>query len=287
VFADPSMQAQLDFVMRRFATDLYASNPEGKATLAAAANEVAFAAVVDSVNRDPTRPVVQWLWSPAHTWFGTTVPTSKVLMPNVDNVFRIMPVDGVSHYRITAAPQGPTPIQCSIQLLPSLPAEDQWSNVIQELVDTDIVKASDGSFVLSIGPEAQTGSANHIATSTAAHFILIHDTIQDWHTQTPYRLTVTRLDGPPPTAPLAKDVLAARAAALLPQIVPRIQQAKGGGPRDKAGHHRRKRLHNGLQYPTSSFPFPGASRIRHLRRGRVAFVWGHMFGVRARSSNFG
>jgi hypothetical protein len=229
VFAEPSVQAQLDFVTRSFAIDPYAATPEGKATLPAAAREVTFAAVVDSINRDPARPAIQWLWSPAHDWFGTSVPTSKVLMPNVDNVFRIMPVDGVSHYRITATPQGPIPIQFSIQLLPSLPAEDQWSKVIQEIVDTDITKAPDGSFVLSIGPDAQAGAVNHIATSAASRFILIRDTIQDWHTQTPYRLTVTRLDGPPPAAPQTKDELAARAVALLPQIVPRIQQAKGGG----------------------------------------------------------
>ncbi len=229
VFAEPAVQAQLDFVTHSFAADPYANTGEGQATLPAAAREVMFAAVVDTINRDPARPALQWLWSPAHAWFGTTVPASKVLMPNVDNVFRIMPVDGVSHYRITATPQGPIPTQFSIQLLPALPAEAEWSKVIQELVDTDIVKAPDGSFVLSIGPEAQAGQTNHIATTPDAHFILIRDTIQNWHTETPYRLTVARLDGPLAAAPLTKEVLATQAAALLHQIVPRIQQAKGGG----------------------------------------------------------
>jgi len=234
VFAEPSVQSQLDFVAHSFAADPYADTAEGKATLAAAAREVAFAAVVDAINRDPLRPSIQWLWSPAHTWFGVSVPASKVLMPNVDNVFRIMPVDGVSHYRIAATPAGPIPAQFSIQLLPALPAEAQWSAVIQELVDADIGKAPDGSFVLSIGPEA--GGSNHIATTPAAHFILIRDTIQDWHTETPYRLTVTRLDGPPAAAaPPARDVLAAKAVTLLHDIVPRIQQAKGGGFANAAG----------------------------------------------------
>ena len=85
---------------------------------------------------------------------------------------------GFRNYRIAATPAGSIPTQFSIQLLPALPAEAQWSAVIQELVDADIVKAPDGSFVLSIGPEA--GGSNHIATTQAAHFILIRDTIQDY-----------------------------------------------------------------------------------------------------------
>ncbi len=229
VFADRSVQAELGFVTKSFAADPYAQTKEGRAILPAAAHEVAFAAVEDSVNRDPTRPIVQWLWSPPHTWSGIRVPASKVLMPNVDNVFRIIPVDARSHYRIAAAPAGPVPTQFSVQLLPALPAEAAWSAVIQQIVDGDIAKTPDGSFVLSAGAEAQPEQPNHIAITPAAHFILIRDTIQDWHTETPYRLTVTRLDGPPPSAPPAKDALAAQAVALVHDIVPRIREAKGGG----------------------------------------------------------
>jgi hypothetical protein len=227
VFAEPSVQAEVDFVAHGFAADPYAGTAEGRATLTEAAREVTFAAVVDTINRDAAHPAIQWLWSPAHAWFGTAVPTSKVLMPNVDNVFRIMPVDGVSHYRIAAKPQGAAPIQFSIQLLPALPAEAQWSKVIEEVVDTDIAKAPDGSFTLTIGPEPR--AANHIATGAAAHFILIRDTIQDWHTQTPYGLTVARLDGPPAGPAPAKDVLAAETVTRLHEILPQILQAKGGG----------------------------------------------------------
>jgi len=229
VFADPAVQTATGSVAKSLAADPYAQTAEGQATLPAAAREIAFAAVQDSINREPTRPVVQWLWSPAHSWFGVNVPASKVLMPNVDNVFRVIPVDARSHYRITATPAGPIPTQFSIQLLPSLPAEANWSAIIQQLVDADIAKAADGSFVLSVGADGPPEQPNHIATTPAAHFILIRDTIQDWHAETPYRLTVTRLDGPPPAPPSSKRTLAANAAALLKDIVPRIQQAKGGG----------------------------------------------------------
>jgi hypothetical protein len=214
-------------VLQVFGNDPYAATKEGKATRLAAAQEVLFAGVVDTIDRDPTRPRVYWLWSPAHRWHGSQVPASKVLMPNVDNVFRIIPVDHASHYRITASPAGPTPTQFSVQLLPALPAEANWSRVIQQIVDTDISKSADGSFTLTVGPEG--GQLNHIVTTAEAHFLLIRDTIQDWAKETPYRLAVTRLDGPVPRPPATDAALADQAAALIRQITPRIQQAKGGG----------------------------------------------------------
>ena len=235
VLASKPVQDQAGFVTQTFAADPFFATPEGKATLPGAVNEVVFAAVVDAVNRDPSRPRVQWLWSPAHAWHGLQTPTSKVLMPNVDNVFRIIPVDGVSHYRITATPAGPVPTQVSLQLLPSLPGEDQWSKVIQELVDTDIQKNADGGYTLTVGPEPAAGLSNHIATTPASHFILIRDTIQDWRTETPYRLEVARLDGPPPTAVAGDEAVALQAADIARQIAPRIQQAKGGGAANIAG----------------------------------------------------
>ncbi len=228
VFASRTVQDQIASVMGAFSADPYAATQEGRGTLAAAAREVVFAAVQDSINRDPARPRLQWVWAPSHSWFGVTIPASKVLMPNVDNVFRIVPVDGVSHYRITATPAGAVPTQFSVQLLPALPGEAQWSKVIQEVVDTDIHKTQDGSFTLSIGPE-QGAAENHIATTPAAHFLLIRDTIQDWHKQTPYRLAVTRPDGPAAGREPSETEFASQAAARAQEIVPRINQVKDGG----------------------------------------------------------
>ena len=228
LLASAPVQAQVPFVTRPFAAHPFASTAEGQATLPGAVKEVVFAAVVDAIDRDPARPRIEWLWSPAHDWFGLSTPTSKVLMPNVDNVFRIVPVDGVSHYRLVATPTGPKPTQVSLQLLPALPAEDQWNKVIQELVDSDIRQETDGSYVITIGPEpAAADRPNHIATTPASRFILIRDTIQDWATESPYRLEITRLDGPPGAATPDDDALAGQAADLARQIAPRVLAARG------------------------------------------------------------
>jgi len=229
IFASRPVQAEIPFVTQTFAANPFGQTPEGKATLRDAVDEVVFAGVVDTIDRDPTRPHIEWLWSPAHAWYGINVPVSKVLMPNVDNVFRILPVDNLSRYRITAHPAGPVPTQFSVQLLPSLPAEESWSKVIQETVDSDIHKNADGSFVLTIGPDPAAGKPNHITTTPAAHFLLIRDTIEDWSRETPYRLDVERVGGPRPAAAVSEDVLARQAAGVVHTIAPRILEARGGG----------------------------------------------------------
>lgn len=223
-------------VTQAFAADPYASTAEGKAILAHAVDEVVYAGVVDAINRDPAHPRLQWLWAPAHRWNGIEVPASKVLMPNVDNVFRIFPVDDHHHYRLTAHPAGPAPTQESLQLLPRLPGEDGWSKVIQELVDEDIQTEADGSFTLTIGPEAATGQHNHITTTPDAHFILIRDTIQDWGKETPFRMELTLLDGPVST-PADDAALASEAVSVIRQITPHILQAKGGGFANSPGFY--------------------------------------------------
>jgi hypothetical protein len=229
VLACPAVKAQESLVAQAFAADPYAQTAEGKAILQRAVNEVVYAGVLDAINRDPARARLQWLWAPAHTWSGIAVPTSKVLMPNVDNVFRIFPVDNLHHYRLTAHLAGSAPTQVSIQVLPALPGEDGWSKVIQEVLDSDIHTEADGSFTLAIGPEPAQEQANHITTSQDAHFILIRDTIQDWSRETPYRMELTRLDGPVSSAPANDASLAREAADVIRQITPRIVQAKGGG----------------------------------------------------------
>jgi hypothetical protein len=229
LLASKPVQAQIGYAASSFGAQPYAATPEGRATLPAAAAEIGFSGAVGAVNQDPARPKVEWLWTPAHDWFGLHVPTAKVLMPNVDNVFRLIPVDAVSHYRITAAPTGPLPTQVTLQLLPGLPGEASWSKVIQELLDTDIQPDAGGGYTLTVGPEKLAGTHNHIATTPASRFILVRDTIADWAHQSPYRLTVTRLDGPKPAPPASETTQARLAASLIHQTVDQLlgQRAKG------------------------------------------------------------
>jgi hypothetical protein len=253
VLASEPVKTETALVAQSFAADPYARTVEGKRILEHAVDEVAYAGVVDAINRDPAHARLQWVWAPAHSWSGAAVPSSKVLMPNVDNVFRIFPVDNRHRYRLTAHLAGPAPTQLSLQLLPALPGEDGWSKVIQEVVDEDIHTQADGSFTLTIGPQPTAGQTNHITTTQDAHFILIRDTIQDWAREMPYRMELTCLDGPGSAAPADDAALAREAANVIHQITPRIVQAKGGGFANSPGFY---------QGPPNAFDFTQNPRRR-------------------------
>jgi hypothetical protein len=224
--ASKPVEQQVEFAKQFFGTDPWASTPEGKATLPASIAELVFSGAVGVANEDPGRPKVGWLWSPAHSWYGLTVPTAKVIMPNIDNVFRLIPVDGQSHYRITAKPTGPIPTQETLQLLPGLPGQAHGSTVIQELLDTDIHTEADGSFTLTVGPEPAANLPNHIGTKPESRFILVRDTILDWQTECPYKIEVTRLDGPPLVPPEREPALAEKAAKLVQQTLTQVRDFK-------------------------------------------------------------
>jgi hypothetical protein len=227
VLASPVVQVQREAVKQAFQAEREEQTQEKRATLPAAVDEVVFSGVVGVLNADPAHPRVQWLWSPAHTWFGLNVPAAKYLMPNVDNVFRLIPVDGVSQFEISAKPSGPqAPRQFTIQLISAIPGDDGSERVFSVLLDTDIQAKPDGSFTLTVGPEAASGRANHIQTVPEAHFLLIRDTIADWGNETPYHLEVRRLGDVAAATPVSDDILAERAASLVQKETPRIVQSK-------------------------------------------------------------
>jgi len=226
VRSSPALVEEAAAAARILGADPWAATAEGRAALPGVIDEVAFSAAVGVVDRDPARPEAFWVWAPAHTWHGVSVPAAKVLMPNADNVFRIVPVDGRSRYRIDAVPSGPRPVQFTVQLLPGLPGEGNWHKVLQEVLDSDLDIRPDGSFSLTVGPEAAAGRRNHIGTGEAARFLLIRDTIADWGRESPYHLTVTRIEGPPAAPPPSDSDLARDAAALLHQTVEQIGQLK-------------------------------------------------------------
>jgi hypothetical protein len=219
---------------RSFEADPWAATPEGKQTLGAAVNELVFSGVVGVLNADPSRPRVQWVWAPEHSWFGLKVPGAKEIMPNIDNVFRIIPVDNLSHYQITARPgPGKLPTQWTLQLIPSVGAAAVSAKIYSQLLDSDLVRQPDGSFTLTVGPEPANGNPNHVQTVGGAGQLLIRDTIEDWKTETPYYLDVHRVDGPPPPPARDDDALTEDIPKLVDNVgaeISKARQADFAGP---------------------------------------------------------
>jgi hypothetical protein len=250
----PRIQQAERTLEERLRSDPWAITAEGKATLEGTAKEAVFSQIEGALNTDPLHPKVQWLWAPAHHWFGLEVPAAREFTPNVDNVFRAIPVDNRSHYEINVKPgPGRIPRQWTIQLLRVTTRDPEAATVGSELLDDDIVELPDGSFTLSIGPESAPKNPNHLQTTAGAALLLIRDTIDDWRSETPYRLAVRRIESAPPASPTDDNVLVER-------IVERIEAAGIAISKSRAAD------------------FQGPANVVHTPQVREGGPWGLLSG---------
>jgi len=192
------------------AADPAARSASGQATMAEAAEELAFAGLLFSIAYDPPRPVVLWSEFMPHRWHGMDVPGSRFGLDNADNIYRIIFIDDQHEYRIQIAPQGPTPAQLSMELLDSAPGTmNNMGTQLAILQTSTLVRDADGGFVITVGPRA--GDSNHFQAPPEARAIWIRDTLSDWATQAPHAISVVVTSGPA-SEPASDEQLAARAA---------------------------------------------------------------------------
>jgi hypothetical protein len=154
------------------------------------------------------------------------VPSSGFSNGNPDNVYRIAGIDGASRYEITGRRIGRGPIQETFMLFSAIPGaeEENLENqegapVVATLADKDIEVAPDGSFRITIGGDLAAPGVAHLQSKPNSRMLMVRDTLADWTTQFPNRLSVRRVEGPA-SSPLTEDKLADRAAAILKAEVP-------------------------------------------------------------------
>jgi hypothetical protein len=170
-------------------------------------DECAFANVLKAVNGDPSRPRVVRIVMPPHDWFGMSVPGSRFGGgPGADQSYAIIPVDYGTRYRIQGRWIGEPPADHNY----TLSANAHFMNSINTLQHDDIAIDDDGSFTLTVGPEA--GGRNHIRTAPGAEYLFIRDCRSDWR-QAASALKVEALDTPR-TPPWTDDQVLGRATQL-------------------------------------------------------------------------
>lgn len=192
VLATPEVQEA-----RREVEDLFHRNPtaateSGRATLEEAVRETVFAAVIDTVADDPAHPAIVWTLNAPHDWFDIQVPGARYGIDNPDNVYRLVLLDGASHYEIKGHRRDGGPTQFGFELLDSPPGLHGIGKHLGFLRDSDIKTDADGSFTITLGPDA-AGGPNHIRTGPAAKALLIRDTLGDWSKDRPNDLTIRRI----------------------------------------------------------------------------------------------
>ncbi len=200
ILALSKVREQVEASTQAFKTLPLAQDPEALRSLSAAVGELAFASALDAVDSDPERPKVVWGFTAPRTWLGYSVPGSRWGIDNPDNVYRIIPVDAQSKYRITVHAAGPGPTQYSFLVYDSFVGEDgrvsHLDTPVAGLRDRDIKLNPDGSFVITVDASPADGRDNHIQTNENARVLLVRNTFNDWAHQVPLEVSVERLGAP-------------------------------------------------------------------------------------------
>jgi hypothetical protein len=201
--------------------DPVASIPDGAATLDRALDNLTYAAALGGANGDPTRPKITWTLAAPRECFGHSVPGSRYLIDNPDTVYRFITVDGASRYEIVVRPTSPGPAQFSFMLHDTMFSENTKKSLadldqpISGLRDTDIHKAADGSFKVSVDPDPANGRVNHLQSNPDARIIWYRNSLDKWGIQNPHHAIVRRVGGPPAPEPFGETEMADLAAAIL------------------------------------------------------------------------
>lgn len=181
----------------------------------AAMDEYQFNYVLKAAVSDGNYPQAVRIFMPPHEWFGRQVQGSRIGGDNPDNCYRVIGIAHGARYEVEVRPVG-TPASSATFVLVGNYA---CSKTIQTLDASQAQRRPDGSFTITIDSEPAQGRANHLRTTPGVKFLFVRDSMNDWAAETPYALSVRRLDAP--TAdPLPETELAERAAEAMADDVP-------------------------------------------------------------------
>jgi hypothetical protein len=216
IFTSPEVRREKAALAKLFEQDPLAATPDGKARIGAALDAITFASILGAVNDDPYRPVILWTSTAPQDWGGLKVPASGYGIDNADNVYRQLTIDGGLRYEISGRLRADGPTQESFLLYRFAPgtrpandkAEREGSPVLGALTAGDLKTAPDGSYTITIDKDPANGRPNHIQSGdNPDERLIIRNTLSDWTTQTPDRLTLKLVDaGTPKPAPTQAEI---------------------------------------------------------------------------------
>jgi hypothetical protein len=193
--------------------------PSGRLGLERALDQWLLALAMRESNGDPARPKVIWnVDNTPRSWFGRLYPGAAVAVDNPDNVNREMPLDGASEYELHGRYSQRRTANFSLKLEEEPADHAGIGRHVFMLTTQQIQTAADGSFRITISPEATQGRGNHIQTSPGRLSLYARDSFSDW-TQQATALSIVRSSGPAAVPAASDEELAGRIAAFLPAFV--------------------------------------------------------------------
>lgn len=163
---------------------------------------------------DPEYPRIARILQPPGRWFGRDMPASRWGGDNPNNAYRLAAVAHGARYEVRGWPMPGGVANVTYTLV----ANTATSVTLASLEDRDLVRESDGSFVITIDDRPADGRPNHLQTQPGVKFLFVRDSMKDWATETPNALRIRRLDSPK-RGPLSIEDMAQVAARHLVEDV--------------------------------------------------------------------
>jgi len=149
-----------------------------------------WAGLLAAANADPAHPRIHAVNLFPHQIDGIDVIGTRALHPSPDYIYRLAPVEAGVRFAIHGQKPPEGPLTFELSLLGTSGATQGNISL------SGLAIAPDGSFTISIGPEAAEGRPNHIQSTDGAQHLIIRDIFGDIVRQRPMALTIERLDPP-------------------------------------------------------------------------------------------
>jgi hypothetical protein len=213
------VRAAREIARRHMLEDPVMRLSSGRLGLERALDQWLLALAMRESNGDPARPKVIWnVDNTPRSWFGRLYPGAAVAVDNPDNVNREMPLDGASEYELHGRYSERRTANFSLKLEEEPADHAGIGRHVFMLTTQQIQTDADGSFRITISPEAAQGRGNHIQTSPGRLSLYARDSFSDW-TQRATTLSIVRTPGPSAAPVSSENELAGRIAAFLPAFV--------------------------------------------------------------------
>lgn len=192
--SDPQVVAAREAVVATWSALPPAQLPDGKKQLSDAVDELVYFSVRTAVERTQFAPSIVWAISAPYRRGGATIPGSRFGIDDPDRIYRSATVDPALRYVIHGRRSTqPSNNDFLFEVTNGL-------KTIGSLRARDIDVSPDGSFTITADATSRNGQRNHLTLPANATGLLIRDTLADWSSQLPNRLTIEVVGGARPKA---------------------------------------------------------------------------------------
>lgn len=211
----PAMLRALETARRAMMASHHAKSADRTKSLEVALQDLGgFAALIAA--QDSYDPKLIWHVTPKRKWLGRTVPGSRFIFDNPDNIYRYARIDDASDYVLTAKKMGPNGV-FTVTVYDYFTGEEgkKLEGAVAVASEDEMNFNADGMTTITIGPGEGRDGQLHLRTKTGSKVIVVREAMGDWERQRPMQMSLRRSDGPPRVKPLTDESRLKFATKLL------------------------------------------------------------------------